>query len=379
MTQIDGKEAKAVEKQEKLVSRRNEGVDALRVLATWMVLVLHVLNQGRVLYQCPSGSLSFALGLVLEAATFCAVNCYGLISGYVGIYARFRYSRLAALWLQVALYNILGTLVFYLMSPQTIGEIRLAASVFPVLRSCFWYFTAYFGMFILLPVLNKGVNALRRPQAKALCLGIVVVFSILPTVAGRDSFNTKDGYSIIWLVLLYILGACIRRFDFLAGVRTWVLAVGYALCVGVSAAARLLLGTGKLIYHGNVLIAYTAPTILFCGIALLVIFARMKAPGRWIGRVIGFLAPASFGIYILHMQPYVRVWLFTQPCFTWLAQWPAAAMVAGTLLIASGLFAVCAVIEKLRQLLFKALKISQRLDRLEEKWLGGLWDEAAEE
>ena len=83
------------------MERRNYGIDLLRMLAMWMVIILHILNKGGVLSAAAPLSAGYEAAKLLEAGAYCAVNCYGLISGYVGVQHRFRYS--GSLFIRLAL------------------------------------------------------------------------------------------------------------------------------------------------------------------------------------------------------------------------------------------------------------------------------------
>ena len=88
------------------MEQRNRGIDLLRMTAMWMVVILHILNKGGVLAAAAPLSAGQGTARLLETAAYCAVNCYGLISGYVGVQRCFRYSGALALWLRVAFYTL---------------------------------------------------------------------------------------------------------------------------------------------------------------------------------------------------------------------------------------------------------------------------------
>ena len=357
---------------------RNRGVDALRILATLMVLILHVLNIGQILSQMSAEQPAYWMCMVLFVAAFGAVNCYGLISGYVGLFSRYRYSKLILLWLQVVFYNLLALLVVTIAGRRLPQVAELLRAITPLLHLSFWYFTAYFGMFFLVPVMNRGLRALTRQQARAVFWSIFVLFSVLPTLTGADQFVTQVGYSVIWLVLLYILGGCIRKGELFSRAPTWVLLLLFWICVALSLLVRWLLPEPILlfgaIYQGYTLISYTAPTVLFCAVILLVIFSRMKCTGP-AGKLVAILAPASFGIYIMHMQQDLRPLIFETPLFAWISQQNAAVAPLTVLLTALVLFVICAAIEMVRQRLFRVLNVQTALEKLENKLLGKLWDD----
>ena len=64
------------------------------------------------------------------------------------------------LWLQVAFYTVLITALFLVISPESVGFKDIITAFLPVTRYTYWYFTTYFGLFILMPILNAGINAL---------------------------------------------------------------------------------------------------------------------------------------------------------------------------------------------------------------------------
>ena len=82
---------------------RNYGIDLLRVLATYMVLVLHVMGQGGIVWTIDGSSNNYIVAWLLELLAFCAVNCYALISGYVGLYKKFKLNTTFLYYLSTSL------------------------------------------------------------------------------------------------------------------------------------------------------------------------------------------------------------------------------------------------------------------------------------
>lgn len=87
---------------ERIAPSRNYGIDLLRMLSMYMVCTLHTLGQGGILEATSEHSSQYCLAWLLEIAAYCAVDCFALISGYVGATARFRPINLLRLWLQAA-------------------------------------------------------------------------------------------------------------------------------------------------------------------------------------------------------------------------------------------------------------------------------------
>ena len=76
------------------MKERNYGVDLLRIVSMAMIAMLHVLGHGGVLNASVNNVMVYSLAWLLEVGAYCAVNCYALISGYVGYGGKFKYSNI---------------------------------------------------------------------------------------------------------------------------------------------------------------------------------------------------------------------------------------------------------------------------------------------
>ena len=106
----------------KLKPGRNYGIDFLRILSMFFVLLLHILNQGGVIASSEKLSLGYNLSWFIETCAYCAVNCYALISGFIGYKSKHKYSNIINLYIQTAFYALLATGIFYLSAPDEVGE-----------------------------------------------------------------------------------------------------------------------------------------------------------------------------------------------------------------------------------------------------------------
>ena len=131
--------------------KRFYGIDLLKALSMLMIVTLHVLGNGGVLGMLEPLTVRYEAAYFLEAMCFCAVNCFGLATGYIMCRTRFSSHRLGALWLEVVWHTFGLTLLFYLFMPGSAGPWQFFTSFFPVTFSYYWYFTAYFGMFFFIP------------------------------------------------------------------------------------------------------------------------------------------------------------------------------------------------------------------------------------
>ena len=182
------------------MEQRNRGIDLLRMTAMWMVVILHILNKGGVLAAAAPLSAGQGTARLLETAAYCAVNCYGLISGYVGVQRRFRYSGALALWLRVAFYTLGITAVFACLMPGSVNGDRVLRAFFPVLFRQYWYVTAYFGMCLFIPFFNLLLNRLSKGQLRLLALSIVLA-GLIAAVYGVIAWRRQEGFGMYFTLL----------------------------------------------------------------------------------------------------------------------------------------------------------------------------------
>ena len=356
---------------------RNYGIDSLRMLSMFMVVVLHLLVRGGVVEQTQPLSPGCFAAWLLECGVYCAVNCYGLISGYVGYTGRFRYSRLAQFWLQIVFWTVAVTALFAVLRPESVAAENWLYAFFPILTGWYWYLSSYFGLFFLTPLLNRAVEHLTRGELRALLGAVLVFFCALPRLYSAhqavDPFNLLGGYSVMWLALLYVAGAFLRKYDIPAALRPRTALLGYAgmvlLTWGSKSALELLAHRG--IAPGvssGVLLDYTSPTIVLASVFLVLFFARARYP-RPVVKAVALLSPAALGVYVIHAHS--LVWRYAlDGCAASFALDRAPLMVGKTLALALGIYLFCSALELGRLRLFRLLRVEERCRRAEEKLTG---------
>ncbi len=338
-----------------MTDKRNYGVDLLRIVSMFMVCILHVLGAGGVLGATKPFSAHYNTAWLLETLTFCAVNCYAIISGYVGVYAKHRYSGIVNLWLQVFFYSLLITILVCNLRPGLINEEVQLKAIFPVSMGQYWYFTAYFLLYFFAPFLNAGILALPKEKSRSLLAVLFVSLTVLPLLFKKDIFSTMQGYSVLWLLYLYCIGAYIKVHAIETKAHTlWCLLV-FVLCTLLSWAIKLgidykLLQTPYNPDWDYLILTYPAPLVTGAAISLFLMFAKMKV--RFGKGLIRFFAPLSFSVFLIHTHPLLFGNYLWNSC-AFLAQKTPAQMVGGVFLIALCLHIGCSILDLPRHYLFK--------------------------
>ena len=348
--------------------KRNAGIDLLRVLSMFMVVVLHVSG-----YQNYSGtlqqfSLSWYLMSVLDCLIIVAVNCFGLITGYVNSGKKYNLKNIINLWLQVVCICVLSTVAFYFIHPSTVTVKDIIYSFLPVYSKQYWYFSAYFLLFFFIPLLNIILRETNKKLLFAVLGMIGVLTGCLASLTKTDIFVLGSGYSTIWLMYLYLLGGAIKKHGLCIRIKGkpikpyWYL-LGF-FCVSLLnfafAYIRIKLERNYAeAFIGN----YNFILNTLSAVCLLLFFANLKVKSN---KFISILGITSFGVYLIHEQHFIKQ-EFICGKFTFLQTLNPFVAILTIIGISIAIYVICTVIEYLRQLLFKLLRIPKFTAWIQEK------------
>lgn len=354
--------------------KRNYGIDLLRMLSMFMVVMLHVLGQGGLLYAVEENSVKYWILWFLEMACFCAVNCFALISGYVMYQSRVKISKALLLWLQVAFYTIGAAAAVFILKPEAVGLGTIADAIFPVSRMHYWYISAYFGLLVLQPLLNILMAHADKKLLGTVLLTAFVMFCTVPTFLKSDPYILGGGYTTIWLALLYLAGAYIHKYAVAEKIKkstAWLifgvtLLIAFAFKMGTELFPQEILPLAK---FRNVLASYTAPTTILMALSLLVALSQQSF-GNGITKVISWCAPAALGVYLIHTNKLVWQYLIKGFSVSLLDDhW--AVMILMIFVAAIAIYVACTIVEMIRNWLFKLVRIDVLCQKIEQ-WIESL-------
>ena len=137
------------------MTKREYNVDLFRIIASILVIFLHVLGQGGILAHSSGDFIKNGAAWLLEIAAYCAVNCFALISGYVMCTRSVKVKSIIALWFQVIFYSLTISSLFFIFLPESRTIKNLVIALFPIIGRQWWYVSAYFAMFFFIPFLNE--------------------------------------------------------------------------------------------------------------------------------------------------------------------------------------------------------------------------------
>lgn len=357
-------------------SIRNYGIDLLRCLAMMMVVMLHTLSKSGLLYDTVVGSLKYEASWFIEIFCYCAVDCFVLISGYVGVRCKFKFSRIILLWLQVVFYNVVCSLIFQGVNGE-FDFVQIILRFLPVSTNSYWFFTHYFALCFMMPFINKIILKSTFKQNAVYLSFLLVLFSVLPAIYGipfakidkfdSNIFYTERGYSIIWLVVVYALGAFIKRCQeekVFEEIKPWT----YFIIIIVSdifvwAIHYMCVNREKPVSH-NFMVSYTSPFIVINAVSFLLLFSKFNF-SKNISKAIEFFSSGAFAVYLIHSQE--DVYPIYAKMVSPIADYRLLKVLPCLIFTVVFVFVVCTVIDFVRGKLFGLLridKLSKTADKL---------------
>ncbi len=298
---------------EKIIKKkRKSNIELLRIICTFMVICLHMLNPaviGGIKYAKLSGS---AEGYAFTNWIFClsivAVDIFILISGYFMIENNKRkLGKALNLLFVCGIYGLIKYLVINLLAGNTITVENILYSLFPKSYYVFLYCTLY----IISPYINRIVSGMDEKNYRRLLIVGFVLFCLWPTlIDGYRIINGRNltevftiarsgndgGFTIVNFVYMYLVGGYLKKFGFhfkKKGTKYIELAVSIGCSVltcTISMLVPKLSGT-------NGILGYETVFVVIQAVTLFDFFTRIDIGSS---SFINFLAKSSFGVFLLH-------------------------------------------------------------------------------
>ena len=356
----------------KYIKIRNPGIDLVRILAMIGIIISHLLNHGQAFRKY---HMHDKLNL-FNFFFFWHINGYCLISGMVG-YKRHKYSNLLYLWINVIFYSVSITL-FYKLKEK--NNYELYYEFFPVIFGKYWYFSIYFGTYLFLPLINKGIEYLTKSELKRLIISIYFIYIIWRdyNVPNTDIFKTHDGFSVLWFIILYITGAYIGKnkvdnngiqniifcliclFFFLSSSLLYYYLPRYNLSkINIYFIKNIIITTKKFF---NFRYDSLPKIIQAISISLLLIHIKYN---KYLAKVISFFGSLTFGVYLIHDNYLIRKNIIRYLFIKESNNLTLFLIIKLIIIKALKIFIICAFIDYIRYLIFELFRIRKLCNFIE--------------
>jgi len=322
---------------------RNSAIELLRLLAMGIIVLSHICCHSG--YDSTYSMLSVnRLFVQFGYLGNLGVALFLMISGY--FQSSFRIRSLSRLLSQVWFYSV-GLFLLcrfgfgYEYTPEMLWQVFL-----PTIYGEYWFFTAYVVFFLLTPFVNAMIRALSREQFRTLLAVMMLLWVLIPTLTKQQLY----GAELPQFLMYYLLGAYLRIYPenpLQKKSLRWIITVGsFAILFGLTVVLGYLerytpevFGVSRRFYDRNSLLILTAALGLFS----LAVYSR-----PFTNRFINTLGSCTFGVYLIHDNPVIRVLLWQQ-WLNWQEYFTSGSFILRLLLSVALVYAVCTAIEYLRQ------------------------------
>lgn len=242
------------------------------------------------------------------------VNLFVLISSFFLIdNTRFKTKKFLGLLLEMLTFGIIIGLIFFFKNKTEFSVPWLKSLLFPFGSSTWWFMTNYLLLYLFSPLLNRGIRALNKQAHLILTIVFLVIWSLLPTLIGKDYAFTNIG----WFITLYLIGSYIKIYDISLKMKPWA---GILLSIGIFITWFAIKFVFSYYYKGgdyfltrllswfNLITMNNSVQVL----AVIIMFLAFKDIKMKNIKPINFVASTCLAIYLFHDHGNIRYFLWIE-------------------------------------------------------------------
>lgn len=357
--------------------KRDSGVEVLRILAIMMVIGLHAFNFGNYYEQAELvGGFVRIFSIGIRVLFIPAVDIFVLISGYFMVKMRFNikktYKRVFKIYVVMLFYSVALSLLSLLLGPEfhTINgnkdslDIIIARMLLPVTSQIWWFLSHYVVMCLLAPFVNIILQNIKKNDYHILLVVTSFLMSIwfmmahmrfLDKVVTIAFFSDiQKGMNVFSFLYLYIIGGYIRLHaskNDKPKPRYLLYALGCTIMNGL-----LFTVLEKTLELDDMVLKYSNPFVILMAVMLLMYFKDL----HFYSKIINTLASTTIGVYAIHEFRYVRELLWNMFDFRKVDCSNMFLNMVYIISIIVMVFGVCAIIDLLRQKLFRVFEKQEK-------------------
>lgn len=278
---------------------RNLGVDLLRIVLMFMIIIHHIMLRGcglRNLYQNSFDLKNLPFSFI-NAFLVVAVNCFFLISGYYGMKENLKKEIKLALSVYVMywLINMAGII----SGGQVFNTELIKGFIFPI--SQYWFIFVYLVLNLIAPYLNILLEHITVRQEQKLLAILLIIWCGYAFLIDNEIFGANMGYSLGFSIILYIVGNYLgrTRFDTIVPGKLLAVYLLASLINALSVIGLICLGKTALAWK---LYSYNNPLVLIGAAAFFLMFKNIKIDGK---PSIQLIARHVVYVYIFHSTAFI--------------------------------------------------------------------------
>lgn len=268
---------------------RHSGIELLRVISIFFILVVHVIN---LVIGAPDRTdlltkpLSAITTISFESIAVVCVDVFVIISGWFGI----KYSIKGLL-------KLIFQCVFFYIIEIIIGVIFFEFPTHHYIKgfiSSFfigWFISAYIMLFILSPIINEFISLRNKKKCDAIIIPTIIFLLaygwLVPSSTGNIS-TFSSGYSALFLLVLYFLVRYYKIFyyqqlNLKVNCRNYIYI--YIVTTVVNIILWIFFTEINVQYISSIIFLYTSPIVILQSYALFKTFSTFSFKSKFINKI----------------------------------------------------------------------------------------------
>lgn len=359
---------------------RQSNYELMRIISMFFIVIYHIIYHGKLLDNT-NGTIHLMLLLIL-CISLVHVNSFILVSGYFQYNKKFSiksfFQTLNSAWF----YKIVIATILLVTGIYGLTKMQYINAFNPIYLAGYWFVACYLILYILSPFLNILIQHMNQKIHRRLIIISILCFTIFPFIS-EHYLGPNDGFTVIQFIILYFIGAYFAKYPIQNNIHfknysknklqllLFIGFFGFAFinfifyCFGTTLESfQTTIGT----YIGNQItfnaLHYNCLFVLAQSICYFLWFGTLNIKSK----IINFISPLVFGVYLIHDNPYIQVMLYK-----WL-KIDTGILVTSPIIfvkifvIAISIFIICAFIEFIRQKIFNFIKRRKTYKKITNKF-----------
>ena len=347
---------------------REYQIDLIRVISMFFVVILHIIGEGGVIEASESVASVLIFNIIYTIIRGCT-NIFAIVTGYLMCSKKIKLSRYIYLHLQVSFIAVICSVFSSLYLNHDILMIKsyFFTWIFPVLLETYWYFTAYTILYMLIPLINKFIDLISKKEYIILLTILYSCFFFIPTFLSRDGFDIFLCGQPLCLIIMYLTGAYIKKYNFNLSLRTLLLTF-VILALGLGTCATFLDGFKIPILEKKIEFINSDFSfgIVIMSVVIFLLFRKIKIKSNAAKKVIMYFSSVAFTVYLVHTYPSIYIRLIRHN-MGWIADYGFGLDILIVLGLSVAIFLVSAFVGRIQERIFKIIKIKELSAFIEKK------------
>lgn len=360
------------------MKKRVSKFELIRIIAMYLIVLHHSMVHGMLTMkpnQLLESPVNAAVGYIVASGGKIGVYLFVLITGYFMITSNISIKKLVKLWLPIFFWSVVLFIVFGCVINHEFSIGNLIKSIFPILFSQYWFMTVYVIMYLLIPLLNAGVNWVieNKKENYFYFISIVIILGNSEKILGGAS---QIGSLLTVFCVVYCLGAIFKKKDILKNYRVQKFSkILFISIILINFILIILLDLGytykRINFAFNLMKAIVLyPYTLFSIVEAILVFIIIGSSKMEYHPFINAISGTTFGIYLISDNRFIRTWLWDKTChMNSLITTNPIIIVIYSLAITLIIFIICGGLEELRKFVFSNLEnnIATKIENIVDK------------